>query len=58
MTLWEILKQTHGVPVSSAMAKLFKAPKSEGTVIIPGALKTTDEEILHTTDNQPLQTKE
>lgn len=60
MTLYDILKVSNGLPVAGTMAKLFGVPKNSGggEVEIPNALRTADSNILYTTDNQPLQTKE
>ncbi len=59
MTLYDTLKVSNGLPAADTMAKLFRVPKnSGGEVEIPNALRATDNNILYTTDNQPLQTKE
>lgn len=60
ISLWEILKQAHGLPVTDSTVKLFKPSKgnSGGQIETLNYLRTADNDILYTANGQPLQTKE
>ena len=60
ISLWELLKQAHGLPATGSTVKLFKPSKgnSGGQIETPNYLRTADNDILYTTNGQALVTEE